>query len=172
MTQLAQHGSLLVPESCLDDRAPSQEFLKRLQTTFGRDLHVTWHVKKRRFVIEQCVQHHANPDPNENGILVHTHVCNRIYVWLVRDEATDEYMPLGDRVIAKLQEMETYRKYGTGPEALARFRAESAAFDRDQAQKQKEDAHSVFEYLKRHNRIVRNKLKLMMARHDWLRPHK
>jgi len=90
----------------------------------------------------------------------------------VRDEATNEYMPLGDRVIAKLQEMETYRKYGTGPEALARFRAESAAFDRDQAKKTKEDAHSTFEYLKRHNRIVRNKLKMWMARHDWLRPHK
>jgi hypothetical protein len=91
---------------------------------------------------------------------------------MVRDEATNEYMPLGDRVISKLQEMETYRKYGAGPEALARFRAESAAFDRDQAVKKKEDAHGVFQYLKRHNRIVRNKLKTMMGRHDWLRPHK
>jgi hypothetical protein len=171
MTQLAQLGKLIVPESYLDDLKPSRDFLRRLQQTFGADLHVTWHRKKQRFVIEQCTEHNASPT-RLDGILEHTHVCRRIYVWLVRDEATNEYMPLGDRVIAKLQEMETYRKYGVGEQALARFRAESAAFDRDQAAKKKEDAHGVFQYLKRHNRIVRNKLKNMMAQHDWLRPHK
>jgi hypothetical protein len=171
MTQLAQLGKLIVPESYLDDLKPSRDFLRRLQQTFGADLHVTWHRKKQRFVIEQCTEHNASPT-RLDGILEHTHVCRRIYVWLVRDEATNEYMPLGDRVIAKLQEMETYRKYGVGEQALARFRAESAAFDRDQAAKKKEDAHGVFQYLKRHNRIVRNKLKTMMGRHDWLRPHK
>jgi hypothetical protein len=171
MTQLAQLGKLIVPESYLDDLKPSRDFLRRLQQTFGADLHVTWHRKKQRFVIEQCTEHNASPT-RLDGILEHTHVCRRIYIWLVRDEATNEYMPLGDRVIAKLQEMETYRKYGVGEQALARFRAESAAFDRDQAAKKKEDAHGVFQYLKRHNRIVRNKLKTMMGRHDWLRPHK
>lgn len=155
---------------------PSARFVKQLQSIFGRDLHVSWHVKKQRFVIEQCIEHHADPVPNEDGVVVHNHLCRRIYVWLVRDEddgtEAGGYMPLGDRVIQKLHEMETYRKYGTGPAALARFRAESAAFDRDQAAKKKEDAHDVFQYLKRHNRIVRNKLRTMMSRHDWLRPHK
>jgi hypothetical protein len=172
MTQLTQHEGLILPAHVMENREAPAYFVRQLQTSFGRDLHVTWHAKKQRFVVEQCISHQANSNLNPDGVLVHTHLCSRIYVWLVRDEATDEYMPLGDRVIAKLQEMETYRKYGTGPEALKRFRAESAAFDRDQAQKQKEDAHSVFEYLKRHNRIVRNKLKTMMGRHDWLRPHK
>jgi hypothetical protein len=172
MTQLAQHEGLLVPAHVLENREPPRAFIKQLQTIFGRDLHVTWHAKKQRFVIEQCIEHCGSRAQEDDGLVLHTHLCRRIYVWLVRDEATDEYMPLGDRVIAKLQEMETYRKYGTGPEALARFRAESAAFDRDQAQKQKEDAHATFQYLKRHNRIVRNKLKMWMGRHDWLRPHK
>lgn len=171
MTQLAQLGSLIVPESYLDDLRPSRDFLRRLQQAFGQDLHVTWHRKKKRFVIEQCTRHFGPAVP-VNGVLEHTHICNRVYVWLVRDEATNDYMPLGDRVIARLQEMETYRKYGVGEQALVRFRAESAAFDRDQATKQKEEAHSVFQYLKRHNRIVRNKLKNMMAQHDWLSPHK
>jgi hypothetical protein len=170
MTQLAQHGGLIVPAHVVENREPPKEFLRHLQSIFGRDMHVTWHVGKRKFVIEQCVNHQAGP--MQDGVLVHTHLCQRVYVWLVRDEETNGYMPLTDRVIQKLHEMETYRKYGTGPEALARFRTESAAFDRDQAAKKKEDAHGIFQYLKRHNRIVRNKLKTMMGRHDWLRPHK
>jgi hypothetical protein len=171
MTQLAQHGGLLVPAHVVENREPPRDFVRRLQSIFGRDMHVTWHVGKRKFVIEQCIEHFPNGEGPE-GLVIHNHLCRRVYVWLVRDEETNEYMPLTDRVIQKLHEMETYRKYGTGPEALARFRAESAAFDRDQKTKQKEDAHGVFQYLKRHNRIVRNKLKTMMGRHDWLRPHK
>jgi hypothetical protein len=172
MTELTQLGSLLVPESAVRNIEPSQQFLKQLQSIFGRDMHVTWHATKQRFVIEQCIEHNANPCLNPEGVLSHTHLCRRIYVWLVRDEETDEYMPLCDTVIAKLHEKETYRQYGTGPAALARFRAESAAYDRDQAKKTKEDAHETFAYLKKHNRIVRNKLKMWMGRHDWLRPHK
>jgi hypothetical protein len=172
MSNLVHHEGLIVPAHVIENREPPKEFVKRLQLIFGRDLHVTWHVMKKRFVIEQCIEHCGSRAESADGVVVHTHLCRRVYVWLVRDEATNEYMPLGDRVIAKLQEMETYRKYGTGPEALARFRAESASFDRDQAVKKKEDAHGVFQYLKRHNRIVRNKLKTMMGRHDWLRPHK
>ncbi len=172
MTELTQLGSLVVPKRYVENIEPSQEFIKRLQTTFARDMHVSWHVKKQRFVIEQCIEHYAAAGLNEHGVLVHDHRCRRIYVWLVRDEETDEYMPLGDRVIQRLHEMETYRKYGVGPDALKRFRAESAAFDADQKQRQKEEAHGVFQYLKRHNRIVRNKLKNMMGQHDWLRPHK
>jgi hypothetical protein len=171
MAKLATLGRLLVPEGTVHDMKPSPAFVKRLQSAFDRDLHVTWHVKKQRFVIEQCVEHHSGQALNSDGVLVHDHTCRRIYVWLVQGEQED-YMPLGDSVIAHLQEMETYRRYGTGPAALERFRQESASFDREQERKRKEEAHSVFQYLKRHNRIVRNKLKLMMQKHDWTRVNK
>lgn len=172
MAKLSQFGSLVVPQHYIDGQGVSQSFVKQMQSIFGKDLHASWHAKKRRFIIEQCVEHYRTTAVNADGVVIHDHTCRRSYVWLVRDEATDEFMPLGDRVIQKLHEMETYRQFGTGPEALKRFQAWSAATDQEQAAKKKEEAHGTFQYLRRHNRIIRNKLKILMGRHDWLRPNK
>jgi hypothetical protein len=173
MSQLAMHEGLVVPATCVDEnRTPPSWFLRKMQETFAKDMLITWHKKKQRWVIEQCIEHHPGA-LFVNGVQEHSHLCRRIYVWLVRHENNgDAYMPLSERVIERLHEMETYRKYGTGPNALAKFRAESAAFDREQEKKKRENAHEIFRYLKRHHRVVRNKLKLLMERHDWLRPNK
>ena len=172
MTQLATLPSgLTVPQSCIS--FISDSFVKSLQSIFTPDLCVSWNERKQRYVIEQCIEHQGSSFPNPEGVVEHSHLCRRIYVWLVRDEENgDCYMPLSQRVIEKLHEMETYRKYGTGPDALRRFREESARFDADQAQRQREQAHETMQYAKRHNRISRNRLKLWMERFDWLRPNK
>ena len=51
MSNLVHHEGLIVPAHVIENREPPKEFVKRLQLIFGRDLHVTWHVMKKRFVI-------------------------------------------------------------------------------------------------------------------------
>jgi hypothetical protein len=161
-----QLGKLLVPQSYREDQKPSEGFVRKLQSIFGTDLHVEWNPKKMKWVIEQCIQHSfLNADVGD-GITHHNHLCQRIYVWLVRDEATDEFMPLCDRVIEKLHEMETYRQFGTGEAALARFRQASKDFDDEQAKKIRESARDMAAHSRKFNRTTWNKFYELFRRHD------
>jgi hypothetical protein len=156
-------SSLVVPQHLVEDRTPDEAFVKRLKAAFGPELHVEWNPKRQRWVIEQCIAH-------SGPIGVHTHLCNRVYVWLVRGD-DNEYMPLCERVIEKLREMETYRKYGTGEAALARFVQESKDFDKEQAYKQKVAAQEQMKYARTHNRTTWNKFWTLFRRHNMHEVH-
>lgn len=164
-------GSLIVPQHVVEDQQPPEAFVRKLQRTFGPDMHVEWNPRKQRWVIEQCVQHHGSDLPNEHGIVPHTQLCRKVYAWLVRDESDDSFMSLCDRVIEKLHEKETYRQFGTGEAALARWRQHSKEFDDAQAAKQRAMIHDVIRHSRKDNRTIVNKFVEMFRRHD-MRPNK
>jgi hypothetical protein len=159
-------GGLLVPQHLVEDQKPPSSFVRRLQGVFGPSMHIEWNMRKQRWVIEECVGHHGSDQSNVDGVVVHTHLCARVYAWLVRDEETDSYMPLCDLVIEKLHEKETYRKYGTGEAALERFRLESARLDDEQKQKEEAFRKDVMKHNRKDNRKQWNWLYTMMKRHD------
>ena len=163
-------GSLFVPQALIEDQTPPESFVRKLQKTFGPEMHVEWNPRKKRWVIEQCVAHNATIG-QRNGITVHNHLCGRIYVWLVRDENDDSFMPLCDRVIVKLQEIDTTRKYGVGEAALERFRRESNNIDEERQKKFKESVRETMRYSIKHNKSYFNKFFTLFQRHD-LRPNK
>lgn len=79
-----------------DHLEPSDEFKAKLKA-FDPDLCVSWSRTKHRFVIEQCVEHCSATSE-------HTHLCRKVYVWMVQDE--DKCMtPLGEHVFDKLKQM-------------------------------------------------------------------
>lgn len=158
-------GSIIVPQRFAEHQDPPSGFVRKLQSIFGPDMHVAWNGRKKRWVIEQCVGHNGSDQPNADGVVAHTHLCSRTYVWLVAGEESD-YMPLGDRVIEKLHEKETYRKYGTGEAALERFRRESRNFDEEQQQKQRERSREILRQNSKDNRTYWNKLKMLFERHS------
>jgi hypothetical protein len=89
----------------------SEKFLFQLKS-YDPTLLVRWNSRKMRFVIEQCTRHHA-PGPE------HTHICERIYVFLVQDD-DGCMMSLGDQVIEKIKARDVTRA-GYGPNDLRRW---------------------------------------------------
>lgn len=65
-----------------------------------------------RFVIEQCIGHHG---PTAE----HTHVCQRLYVFLVQD-SDGNMAQLGDWVLEEIKRRDVQRA-GYGPNDLERF---------------------------------------------------
>jgi hypothetical protein len=165
-------SGLSVPQHLVEHQEVPAEFMRRLQSIFGRDMHVEWNPKKQRWVIEVCARHNGSDQPNEHGFVAHTHLCGRYYAWMVQDDDTKEYMPLCDRVIEKLHEKDTSRKYGTGEAALARFRQESKDFDDAQKARDASLARDVIRHSSRDNRSTMNKFIDLFKRHDVTRPNK
>lgn len=99
---------------------------------YDPDLLVAWNHIKKRFVIEQCVQHAGGPE--------HTHVCGRNFVVLAQDD-DGVMLPLGDRVMEKIKAADVTRA-GYGPEDLAKFlkdqKAVLAADRKDREQKSRD----------------------------------
>jgi hypothetical protein len=83
-------------------------FRRRLHEQ-DRTLLVSWHEKRHRWLIEQCIGPHL---PDGSGD--HTHLCGRIYVYMVQDE-NRLYLPLGDHVLEELRRRDVSR-LGYGPE--------------------------------------------------------
>ncbi len=114
------------------ESTPSEpvEFKARLRR-FDASLTVSWNRLRRRWVIEQCVEHLS---PTRE----HTHICRRVYVWLVQGDA-GEMLPLGEHVFAKLAAMDTWRQgYGPEPKHLERWRRDRADEDEKAREKQEE----------------------------------
>lgn len=156
---------LFVSPEVAANRTPPSDFVKRLQNIFGKSMHVEWNPRKNKWVIEECIGH------NGEVMATHGHLCRRVYVWLVRDEDTDEYMPLNERVIDKLHSMETARRYGTGEAALQRFLIESRNFDENKKQKDEALARETMIHSRKSNRTTFNKFMDLFRRHD-LRPNR
>lgn len=160
---LIEHESLLLNASTLESREAPEGFYNRLQEILGSDLHVEWNHRRERWVVEQCIEHHA---PTKK----HSHLCRRIYVWLVQGDG-NEFMPLGDRVVEHLQSIETSRKYGTGEAAYSRFVQESRDFDQKQANDARLRSQETMKYARQHNKFEWNKFWTMFKRHS-MKPNK
>ena len=162
----------------LGDSTPSfpEEFNRRLQA-FDRDLLVVWHLspfvrnKPGCWKIEQCVRHHAG-ETWSDGRIKHSHLCHRIYVWMVQDsEGTP--LPLGDHVINKIQEMRANSESfgGATEQGLRNFREHSARIDAELEQKREIATADITEHNRKFNRRQFNTLADLVQRHD-MRPNR
>lgn len=82
------------------------ESFKQQLRSYDPTLHVEWNSRKMRFVIQQCVQHHA---PTSD----HNYLCERIYVLLVQDPEGC-MMSLGEAVMNMIKARDV-TKAGYGP---------------------------------------------------------
>ena len=142
-----------------------ESFLKCLKA-FDPSLYVEYNPIRHRWVIEQCIEHFA---PTAQ----HSHVCRRIYVWLLEDPEGN-YLGLEhvDRIFEELARRDTTRAgYEPGPEGLKKFIADADyALKRDQ---EKRDAQmkELPRLCRKDNWLSMSRLKLMLQKHS-LRPNK
>ena len=106
---------IVLPGASSEAPAVPEGFREKLRQ-YDPSLLVSWNTFRKRFVIEQCIQHLA---PTAE----HTHICRRIYVLLVQD-GEGCMMPLGEKVMEMIAARDT-QKAGYGPNDLARFIADS-----------------------------------------------
>lgn len=88
-----------------------ESFVRQLRE-YDRTLLVQWNPVKNRFVVQQCIKHHA---PTE----AHNHLCERIYVFLCQD-SEGCMMGLGDAVMNAIKARDV-TKAGYGPEHLQKW---------------------------------------------------
>ncbi len=133
----------------------SEEFQTRLRR-FDPTLLVSWNPRRGKWVIEQCVGHHGGAG--------HSHLCERIYVWMVQTEKGDP-MPLGDHVLQKLASIDNAKR-GFGPEHREAFirslNDEQLELDR----KREAEIEDVFHHNSRFNRPQLAKAWNLIQRHD------
>lgn len=110
---------------------------------YDTSLMVRWNSKKMRFVIEQCVEHHA-PTPE------HNHLCARIYVLLAQDREGC-MMPLGSGVLEMIRARDV-TKAGYGPNDKDRWIADQNDKEVKAREKIKADQDDAIEHSSRSNR--------------------
>lgn len=116
---------ILVPGQTSEAPAIPDGFREKLRR-YDPSLCISWNTFRKRFVIEQCIQHNAaGPE--------HTHVCNRIYVCIAQDP-DGCMMPLGDRVMNMIAARDV-QKAGYGPNDLQRFIADNRAKRREHSER-------------------------------------
>lgn len=120
----------------------SEDFAQRLRQ-YDRSLLVTWNTRVRRFVITQCVEHHASG-------YEHSHLCRQIPVVTVQD-SDGHMMPLGESVIQMIRAADNEKK-GYGPHDLAKFCADKQRELEDERAGMEKEQEAVIRYGSRHNR--------------------
>lgn len=165
-----QAGDRIWMPPTLDAPAVSSQFLRTLQS-YEPSLLITWHAKRRRFMVEQCTEHYDGYGKNEAGHPKHERLCRRVYVCMVEDE-DGGMAPLGPHVIEKLKSIDTAKKYGTGPDALARFLADSDAQQAELTAENERKQNEAIQYSRKHNKNWFQKAWNLIERHDVLRPNK
>ncbi len=140
-----------------DTPSISEQFVDRLKS-FDPDLCVSWSASRHRFVIEQCVEHLA-------PTAVHTHLCRKIYVWMVQDD--DKCMlPLGDHVFDKLKKMAANVESfgGPTPRGLRNFIDYGNKFDEERKAKEAAAMREVARLNSLDNRVQLNNARMAIGR--------
>lgn len=136
------------------------DFLIRL-AAFDPTLYVEYNPRRHRWVIEQCTEHFAP------GI-EHTHVCRRIYVWLVQDPESN-YLSLdhAERIFEELARRDTRRAgYAPGPEGLKKFITDADyELERDRQKRESEMAKQP-RLARKDNWLSMNRVKRLLERHS------
>jgi hypothetical protein len=110
-----------------------------------------------RFVIEQCVKHHAAGTE-------HDHTCERLYVMLV--QGPDGSMAgLGDWVLDEIKRRDVQRS-GYGPDDLARFCRDNQTEVLAQRAKMEKDQEESVRHASKFNRRQLCRALTLMGRHD------
>lgn len=143
-----------------DTRREAPEDFKQKLRAFDPDLLVTYDVRRHRWKIEQCVLHLA---PGAE----HSHVCDRVYVWLLQTDEGD-YLSLEnwDGIRDKLRSIDT-RAQGYAPDekGLERYRADSA-YKTELAQRKREsDMAQVPRLYWKDNWLTHNRLIRQLDKH-------
>jgi hypothetical protein len=140
-------------------RVAPEDFKARLRA-FDPDLLVTYDLRRHRWKIEQCVLHLA---PGAE----HSHVCDRVYVWLVQSSEGD-FVGLDnwDRIREQLRSMDT-RAQGFSPDekGLERYRA-ALAYEGERAREKREsEMRKLPGLMWRDNKLTRNRLIRELDKH-------
>jgi hypothetical protein len=150
------------------------EFNRQLQA-FDPELWITWHKsplssKPGRWKIERCVVHQGSF--RLNGKPEHSHLCNRVYVWMVQDDEGTP-MTLGEHVFTKLREMrQTWEALGGDtPRGVRNALALSDSIDAELEQKREAAREDMIQYNQKDKRLQINKLVNLVEQHD-MRPNR
>jgi hypothetical protein len=146
-------------------RTAPAEFVERLRT-FDPTLYIEYNPRRHRWVIEQCTQHFA---PTAE----HTHVCRRIYVWLVQDPE-ENYLSLdhADRIFEELARRDTERAgYAPGPKGLEQFIGDADYQLQRDGEKRESAIAALPKLARKDSRVSMNRCKLLLEKHS-LRPNK
>ncbi len=136
--------------------AAPETFLRRMRQ-LDPSLHLSWNGRKHKWLIEQCIEHHAA------GAL-HDHTCRRVYVYLVQAENGDP-MPLSERVLDKLKEIDTQRQ-GYGPDRLEAWRRDRMNEQLELEARRNEEMRDAIRHSSRYNRRQLLRAVTLMGRHD------
>jgi hypothetical protein len=120
----------------------SEKFFYDLKQ-YDPTLLVRWNSRKMRFVVEQCTHHHA---PTAE----HSHLCERIYVFLVQDD-DGCMMSLGGQVLEKIKARDV-TKAGYGPNDLRRFLFDASEPERKAREKIDRDQTDAVKHCSRDGR--------------------
>lgn len=150
-------GSLVVVGDV--SRTPPEDFKAKLRA-FDPDLVITYDLRRQRWKIEQCVVHWAP------GV-EHSHVCDRVYVWLVQSPEGD-YLSLDnwELIREKLRSIDT-RAQGYSPDekGLERYRADRAYEGELAERKRESDMAQVPRLYWKDNWLTRNRLIRQLDKH-------
>lgn len=163
MSEAQGINRIVLPGQTADQGPAVPNWFRERLRQYDSSLLVSWNRFRRRFVIEQCVEHY----PDGKG--EHTHVCRRIYVLLAQDPEGC-MMPLGERVLEMIRERDV-AKVGYGPDELDRFLADANRVAKAAKEENEKAQDEAIRYGTRHNRRQLLKAVHLLQQHN-LTPNK
>lgn len=133
MGEVTPINRIVLPGQSHEGPAIPESFRESLRQ-YDPNLIVAWNTIKKRFVIEQCVEHLAEGT-------AHTHICRRNYVAIAQDDE-GHMLPLGDKVMEMIKARDVLNA-GYGPDDLQKFLADQKAAgvaERERISKAQDDA--------------------------------
>jgi hypothetical protein len=144
---------LILPRNC--GRTVPEWFSQKLRD-LDTKLYVVWNPNIDRWIIARCLRPECALSEHKQD------ECGATLVMRVESEHFGGYSPLGEHVISKLYEMDTWRKYGSHENLVRVTEAEEARQKEKIAQDQKED----IQHCSRDNRRQMNQLHHLVQQHD------
>lgn len=147
--------------SIVSNESPSfpEGFRIRLQK-YDPSLSIHWNKIKRIWVIEQCIRHIPHGDDKNHA------VCQKVFATSGKLEEIH-----GDRLINRLIEADTRRKYGEGEDALKKFLAETHTLDVEMKEREAARQKETARLNSLDNKHQLERARTLIQRHD-MRPNK
>lgn len=156
MGEVTPINRIVLPGQSHEGPAIPESFRESLRQ-YDPNLIVAWNTIKKRFVIEQCVEHLAEGT-------AHTHICRRNYVAIAQDDE-GVMIPLGDKVIDMIRARDVLNA-GYGPGDLEKFIADQKALGTAERERLEKEQDAVLRYGSRHNRRQLLKAVHLMQQHS------
>lgn len=156
MGEVTPINRIVLPGQSHEGPAIPDSFRESLRQ-YDPNLMVAWNAIKKRFVIEQCVEHLAEGT-------AHTHICRRNYVAMAQDDE-GTMLPLGDKVMEMIKARDVAQA-GYGPQDLDKFIADQKAIGAAERERLEKEQDKVLRYGSRHNRRQLLKAVHLMQQHS------